>query len=77
MASNAAEKLGLSKGIAPSFGKGYSFVRTGFISYDSIEPKQFQIRALESFTRLERGSGETQRGLCQTRRRSSRTQAGY
>jgi hypothetical protein len=41
MASNAAEKLGLSKGVARSFGKGYSFVRTGFISYDSIEPKQF------------------------------------
>lgn len=46
MASNAAEKLGLSKGIAWSFGNGYSFVRTGFISYDSMEPKQFLFHKL-------------------------------
>jgi hypothetical protein len=46
MASHAAGKLGLSREIALSFGKGYSFVRTGFISYDSIEPKQFLFHKL-------------------------------
>jgi hypothetical protein len=40
LASNAAEKLGLSKDFAHSFGLGFGFVRTGFISHSELEPKQ-------------------------------------
>jgi hypothetical protein len=40
LVSNAAEKLGLSKDTAYSFGLGFGFVRTGFISSSKLEPKQ-------------------------------------
>ena len=40
LASNAAEKVGLSKESARSFGLGFGFVRTGSISPADLEPKQ-------------------------------------
>lgn len=40
LVSSAAEKAGLSKEIAHSFGLGFGFVRTGFISHSELEPKQ-------------------------------------
>jgi hypothetical protein len=40
LASNAAEKLGLKEELASAFGMGYGFVRTGLVSYDSLEPMQ-------------------------------------
>jgi hypothetical protein len=40
LVSSAAEKLGLSKDVAYSFGLGFGFVRTGFISYSELEMKQ-------------------------------------
>ncbi len=46
LASSAAEKLGLSKNIADSFGLGFAFVRTGFISYSELEPKQLLFHRL-------------------------------
>jgi hypothetical protein len=46
LASRAAEKLGLSKDIAYSFGLGFGFVRTGFISYSESEGKQLLFHKL-------------------------------
>lgn len=46
LASSAAEKLGLSKNIAYSFGLGFEYVRTGFISYSELEPKQLLFHKL-------------------------------
>lgn len=40
LVSSAAQKVGLSEDIAHSFGLGFGFVRTGFISYSELEPKQ-------------------------------------
>ena len=40
LVSSAAEKLGLNNDIAYSFGLGFGFVRTGFISRSELEPKQ-------------------------------------
>ena len=40
LVSSAAEKLGLNNDIAYSFGLGFGFVRTGFISHSELEPKQ-------------------------------------
>lgn len=40
LVSSAAEKLGLSKDVACSFGLGFGFARTGFISYSELELKQ-------------------------------------
>jgi hypothetical protein len=40
LASIAAEKLGLKEELASAFGKGYGFVRTGFVAYHRLEPKQ-------------------------------------
>ena len=40
LAAIASEKLGLCKESAYSFGIGYGFARTGYISYNSLEPKQ-------------------------------------
>ena len=46
LASSAAEKLGLSNDIAYSFGLGFGFVRTGFISYSESEGKQLLFHRL-------------------------------
>ena len=46
LASSAAEKLGLSKNLAYSFGLGFGYVRTGFISYSELEPKQLLFHKL-------------------------------
>jgi hypothetical protein len=40
LVSSAAEKLGLRKDIAYSFGLGFGLVRTGLISHPELEPKQ-------------------------------------
>ena len=48
LVSSAAEKLGLSKDIAYSFGLGFGFVRTGFISYSELEGKQVLFHKLFS-----------------------------
>ena len=40
LVSSAAERLGLSKDVACSFGLGFGFARTGFISYSELELKQ-------------------------------------
>jgi hypothetical protein len=40
LASMAAEKLGLDEELAYAFGKGYGFIRTGFVAYNRLEPKQ-------------------------------------
>jgi hypothetical protein len=40
LASMAAEKLGLTQELASAFGKGYSFVRTGLVAYNKLEPRQ-------------------------------------
>jgi hypothetical protein len=40
LASYAAEKVGLGKDSAHSFGLGFGFVRTGLISHSELEPKQ-------------------------------------
>jgi hypothetical protein len=48
LVSSAAEKLGLRKNIAYSFGLGFGFVRTGFISYSELERKQVLFHKLFS-----------------------------
>jgi hypothetical protein len=40
LVSIAAEKLELNKDMAYSFGLGFGFVRTGFISHSELDPKQ-------------------------------------
>lgn len=46
LVSSAAEKLGLSKDVAYSFGLGFGFARTGFISYSELELKQLLFHKL-------------------------------
>jgi len=40
LASRAAENLGLNEELASAFGMGYGFVRTGLVTYHSLEPRQ-------------------------------------
>ncbi len=40
LATMAAEKLGLKQELTSAFGMGYSFVRTGLVAYDKLEPRQ-------------------------------------
>jgi hypothetical protein len=42
LVSTAADKLGLSKEVACSFGLGFAFARTGFISYSELDLKQIR-----------------------------------